>query len=243
MAEGQGVEQVLAHLLANDNNFEGMDTSYRQVALVHIKGPSIVHTGQEVLASGWAGSRNDVFYAIQGNGLAGEHVILAMEQTFLNTTGALAERLMAALQAGHDAGGQSTGVMSAALLVRTVEGWPFDIDLRVDASDAPVESLRRLLDLHYARQAIIRAERFARQGHTDRVWTAVSEALQRGHDWDRIWRRAARLAMSLEEPEKALTYLGVFYALNPTWARVEMQQPRYASLHSNALYQQWMKGD
>ncbi|MEM9664185.1 MAG: DUF1028 domain-containing protein [Bacteroidota bacterium] len=241
LADGLDAQATLARLLADDGNFEGLGIGFRQVGIVRAQGQGAVHTGEAVLASPWAGSRVGPHYTIQGNGLAGEAVVLAMEAAFLNAPGPLAERLVAALTAGQRAGGQATGTLSAAVLVRTPQGWPFDIDLRVDADEAPVASLNRLLDLHYARQAIIRAERLARQGETDQAWTAVAEALHRGARWDRVWRRAARLAIALDEPARALEYLGVFMALNPAWARSEIEEARYAPLHDNPLFRSWQE--
>lgn len=96
---------------------------------------------------------------MQGNGLVGEAVLDAMLHTFASTERSLAHRLLAALEAGDRSGGQAAGVMSAAMLVRTSEGFPFDIDLRVDAHGAPVKELRFLFDLHQARQILSGADR------------------------------------------------------------------------------------
>ena len=233
------VEEVLAQLLANDNNFEGLGISYRQVAVVNVAGSSTSYSGDRVLESTWAGSLEGAGYSIQGNGLVGEAVLVAMEEAFLQSDGSLANRLLAALVAGQHAGGQKTGQMSAALLVRTMDGWPLDIDLRVDADKNAVSKLESLFNLQHARQAIIRAERFARNDNIELVWPAVAEAVSLGHGWDRIWRRAARLAMQLDEHDRALEYLGAFYSLNPEWARLEMDDPLYAPLKSSSLFQHW----
>ena len=241
LSENIGVENALAHLLTNDNTFEGLSIEYRQVALINTDGQSATHTGKEAGASRWAGARSGRYYSIQGNGLDGEHVVHAMEQAFQLAEGTLAERLMSALNAGEAAGGQRTGSMSAALLVRTTNGWPHDIDLRVDASERPVDELYQLLNLHYARQSIIRAERFANTEDSEKVWNAVAEALHRGASWDRIWRRAARLAIRLDQQERALEYLAVFMSLNPTWASEEITQDRYAELIKYPVFQEWIK--
>ncbi|MEM9313149.1 MAG: DUF1028 domain-containing protein [Pseudomonadota bacterium] len=112
-----------------------------------------------VVASAWAGHLCSQGVAVQGNGLVGEAVLDAMLHTFAATEGNLAHRLLAALEAGDRSGGQAAGVMSAAMLVRTSEGFPFDIDLRVDAHGAPVKELRFLFDLHQARQILSGADR------------------------------------------------------------------------------------
>src|SRR5436305_15105122 len=55
------------------------------------------------------------------------------------------ERLLVAMQAGEDAGGDKRGKQGAALLIATTEDYPF-LDLRVDDHDEPIIELRRLYD-------------------------------------------------------------------------------------------------
>jgi uncharacterized Ntn-hydrolase superfamily protein len=76
-----------------------------------------------------------------------------MAETFERTPGGLWDRLVAALVAGQEAGGDSRGQQSAALLVVRENGGYAGrndrfIDLRVDDHPAPIAELRRLLDLH-----------------------------------------------------------------------------------------------
>ncbi len=239
LAEGKDAQAAVKLLLEGDGDFEGQGIEARQIGIVSVRGDVASHTGAKAKASRWAGARSGRHYSIQGNGLTGEDVVLAMEKAYLASKGTLPGRLMSALRAGQAAGGQRTGTMSAALLVRTHEGWPHDIDLRVDAGEKPVQALYRLLALHDARQAILRAERLARSGDTEQAWVAVAEALHLGPSWDRIWRRAARLSMRLGEKSRALDYLGVFVTLNPTWATTELEDDLYAPLRPNPLFQSW----
>ena len=141
---------------------------------------------------------------MQGNGLANKQVLIEMEKSFVTQKGTLAERLLKALEAGKKAGGQTIGEMSAALIVRTDEGWPIDIDLRVDAHTTPVKELRRLLDLRNAHQLIIAAERNARRKNFDRSEKILVKAVKLGWTWDRILRRAARLSVALNQSEKSI---------------------------------------
>jgi uncharacterized Ntn-hydrolase superfamily protein len=94
-------------------------------------------------------------FSVQGNMLAGEDVLPAMAQAFQTARGDLADRLLAALTAGQDAGGDLRGRQSAALLV--VGGEPASeeddgvrTDLRVDDSGDPVAQLRMLRNLQRA---------------------------------------------------------------------------------------------
>lgn len=239
LASGLSPADVMAELLAKDGNFDGTTTAARQVGIVGAAGASAIYTGEEAAASAWAGARHGKGYSVQGNGLASERVLTAMEAEFLSCREALAKCLMAGLEAGEQAGGQTIGKLSAALLLRTAEGGWQDIDLRVDASASPVPDLRRLLDRRYAHQAMIKAERLADRGKVAEAKTSLAEALHLSGRWDRIWRRAARLSMRLGQPEEALSQLGVFMAENPTWARIEMQDPLYRPLRGNPLFRSW----
>ncbi|ATQ43761.1 DUF1028 domain-containing protein [Caulobacter mirabilis] len=227
---GQAPKAVLDELLRTDGDFDGQDLSYRQVGLVGAKGAGVAYTGVEAQASSWAGALSGETFSVQGNGLAGPRVLEAMRQAYDQSGGPLAERLMVALEAGEAAGGQTIGGLSAAILVRTPEGGWQDIDLRVDAADRPVAELRRLLNLRFANDAVIRAERLSRQGKSEQARAALVEALRLGPGWDRIQRRAARLYLGLGDHEAAVAALARFAAINPAWARIEVGDPLYTPL-------------
>ncbi|MCB0908902.1 MAG: DUF1028 domain-containing protein [Nocardioidaceae bacterium] len=146
--DGATAEVALQRLLEED---DGRD--HRQVGIVDVDGNAASHTGASCLD--WAGSRIGDGYAIQGNILAGEQVVAAMEDSW--TAGdpgqPLARRLLAALAAGDRAGGDSRGRQSAALLVvRDGAGYggldDIAVDLRVDDHVDPLAELARLLELN-----------------------------------------------------------------------------------------------
>ena len=146
--DGATASVALQRLLEDD---EGRD--HRQVGIVDVDGGAASHTGHACLD--WAGSRTGDGYAIQGNILTGEEVVEAMEAAWLATpeSAPLAHRLLEALAAGDEAGGDSRGRQSAALLV-VEEGAGYGglddiaVDLRVDDHPAPVTELARLLELN-----------------------------------------------------------------------------------------------
>ena len=78
-----------------------------------------------------------------GNMLAGADVVARTLDAFRNTGGPMAERLLAALQAGEEAGGDKRGRQSAALKVCTRDPYP-DVDIRTDDHPDPLAELRRL---------------------------------------------------------------------------------------------------
>lgn len=122
----------------------------RQFALMDARGNYAAFTGSK--ASAWAGHRSGKFCTAQGNILAGEAVVKEMVAAFENTEGHLSFRLMAALDAGQKAGGDTRGMQSAAMLIVKEDGgvWLNNdtvLRLQVDDSPEPLKELRRLLEL------------------------------------------------------------------------------------------------
>ena len=123
----------------------------RQVGIVDAEGRTATFTGEG--CHEWAGGRTGDGYVVQGNILAGEDVVKAMAEAYEATEGVLAERLLAALEAGQEAGGDKRGRQSAALLI-VREGWGYGglddcfRDLRVDEHPKPIEELRRVYKKH-----------------------------------------------------------------------------------------------
>lgn len=146
LADGVAAQDVLDRLTADDDLRE-----QRQAGVVDRDGRAAAFTGAECIP--WAGSATGPDHAAQGNCLAGPEVVKRMSQAFTATDGVLARRLVAALRAGDEAGGDRRGRQSAALLV-VQEGGGYGggsdvlVDLRVDDAPAPVDELERLLGLH-----------------------------------------------------------------------------------------------
>lgn len=243
LAQGIGPADALKKILEEDGHFDGEGIESRQVGIVSIDGRGANYTGEEAARADWAGARSGLGYSIQGNGLVGPNVVEAMERAFLKTEGTLAERLMAALTAGDLAGGQKTGRESAALLVKTLDGFPMDIDLRVDDSNDPVGGLRKLFDMQSARQQVIQASLAARAGHLDQARALLTGAIARGHDWTRVWIRAARVAENIEEPRLALKYIDAAFTQNPAWADAEIGEGNYAEIGASAEFHRWVSAE
>ena len=146
LEKGMSPKEVIQEFVANDEK-----SGARQVGVVDASGRSAIYTGETCFD--WAGGFADANFAIQGNLLVSEDTVHAMKIVFLENKGSLAERLLAALQAGDIAGGDKRGKQSAALLVVKENGsyggyTDRYIDLRVDDHADPVKELARLLKLH-----------------------------------------------------------------------------------------------
>jgi uncharacterized Ntn-hydrolase superfamily protein len=121
----------------------------RQFAVIDLKGNTAVFTGPK--ASTWAGHKQGKFSTAQGNILAGEGVVNGMIAAFESTKGHLSTRLMAALDAGQAAGGDTRGMQSAAMLIVKQGGgvWLNNdtvLRLQVDDSTEPFKEMRRLVE-------------------------------------------------------------------------------------------------
>jgi uncharacterized Ntn-hydrolase superfamily protein len=126
----------------------------RQFAVMDAKGNYAAHTGPK--ANTWAGHKGGKFCTAQGNILAGEPVVTGMVEAFEKTTGHLSLRLMAALDAGQAAGGETRGMQSAAMLIVKKNGGVWlnnDVVLRlqVDDNPEPLKEMRRLVEMNARR--------------------------------------------------------------------------------------------
>lgn len=143
---GNSPADVLADLLRDDPARE-----LRQVGIVNARGQSATFTGKDCFP--YAGGIAEHGFAAQGNTLHGPGVVEAIAESFRASKGPLSERLIAALAAGQEAGGDRRGMQSASLLIVKENGGygGFNdraIDLRVDDHDQPIAELARLLTLH-----------------------------------------------------------------------------------------------
>ncbi len=150
LEQGKGADEIVTLLTADDERRET-----RQFGVIDAKGNAASFTGKECLA--FAGHIVGKNHAVQGNILVGEAVLKNMSAAFEAASklegSQLADWLTAALQAGEDAGGDSRGRQSAALLVvRDKAGYGGEsdrfIDLRVEDHPDPTRELSRLLALH-----------------------------------------------------------------------------------------------
>jgi uncharacterized Ntn-hydrolase superfamily protein len=142
---GFSPQDALARLLENDPNRE-----MRQISIIDIYGRKAAFTGRKNLD--WKGHLIRKECVVAGNALLSSEVLEAMAEAFTLSEGEwLAERLMKALEAGQNAGGDRRGACSAALIVAEIkpihESRPI-INLRVDMHKEPVKELRRIFEAY-----------------------------------------------------------------------------------------------
>lgn len=147
LRQGMGAPEVKKALLDCDPHPE-----WRQFAVMDKSGRTEAWTGSECLD--WAGRRTGTDLSVQGNRLAGPHVLAAMEAAFLDLKGEpLARRLIEAPEAGNDAGGDFEGAVSATIYIVECEAYPL-WDIRVDDHPEPIRELHRLHDVFAERERL-----------------------------------------------------------------------------------------
>ncbi|MFN4295602.1 MAG: DUF1028 domain-containing protein [Brevundimonas sp.] len=118
---------------------------FRQFAVIDREGRTATFTGESCLA--WSGALQGDGLSVQGNRLAGPHVLTRAAVRFeAMPDEPLADRLLEALAEGVAAGGDAKGEVSATVYVMDTEDYPL-WDIRVDDHPEPIRELRRLHDV------------------------------------------------------------------------------------------------
>lgn len=145
---GKSPQEALDELISSD---EGRDV--RQLAILDSKGRSASYTGSKCIPE--AGNIAKENYSVQANLMLSSNVWPAMSEAFEKSTGPLAERMIAALEAAQKAGGDIRGQQSASILIVKGESsgkvWEDRImDLRVEDNPDPVNEMKRLVKVYRA---------------------------------------------------------------------------------------------
>jgi uncharacterized Ntn-hydrolase superfamily protein len=176
LKKGLTIGQVIEKLTNKDKSRD-----YRQLGIIDAKGNAAAYTGAKCMH--WAGSKIGRNYAAQGNILASEKVVQNMGRKFETIKGDLADRLVAALEGGQEAGGDVRGRQSAALLVvgerKTKSGYGDRLtDLRVEDHPEPIAELKRLLRLHRVYSLVDEAEEIFTQGNHKKAVATIKKAIE-----------------------------------------------------------------
>jgi len=176
LKQGKTPQQVVDELISTD---EGRD--FRQLAVLDAKGNAASFTGEKCIQP--AGNIVGGGFSVQANLMANDKVWPAMAEAFTKSSGPLAERMLIALEAAENAGGDIRGRQSVALLVvrgkSTGKVWEDRlIDLRVDDSPEPLVELRRLLKVHRAYEHMNSGDLAVEKNNMETAMKEYSAAMQ-----------------------------------------------------------------
>lgn len=215
MKAGMDAQATLDSLLKTD---EGREV--RQVAIVDMEGNVAAHTGDSCIPK--AGHLLGQGYAVQANLMAKETVWPSMAKAFEATPGPLAERLVEALIAAEEAGGDIRGKQSAALLIVNPfpTGNPWEdrvVDLRIEDHPNPTQEMKRLLKVHRAYEHMNRGDLAVEEGKMDEAMKAYAKAeeLFPENEEMKFWH-AVTLA-NTGKVDEALPLFRLVFAQNADW--------------------------
>ena len=218
LAAGVNAEAALADVRAADEL-----STLRQVALIDATGAVSSFTGD--LCIDHAGHLVGNDYGVQANMTASERVWPAMAEAFESGRGPLGARMLSALRAAQDEGGDARGQMSAAMVVvdgkRREDAWAgTKVDIRVDRHAAPLDELADLLEEATAYGTYGEAVDALLAGRPEESLRILDRALQSlpGEENFEFLRVGALAAAG--RGDEAATMLRALVASNPSWAIV-----------------------
>jgi uncharacterized Ntn-hydrolase superfamily protein len=215
LGDGVAPDDALARLTAADERRQ-----FRQVAVVDAAGRVAVHTGERCIA--YAGDQTGDGYSVQANMMASPEVWPAMARGFEAADGPLARRLIAALRAAEEAGGDVRGRQSAAIAVAPADGepWRLTTDLRVEDHPEPLDELERVLDVADAYRMATEGDNLVGSGnHEDAAarYTRAAELAPGNHElifWSGLSAAdGGDMDTALERVRRAI-------AMQPGWAEL-----------------------
>ena len=223
MNAGKSAPQALHALLAADESQE-----IRQVAMVDASGRVASHTGARCIPA--AGHITGEGFSVQANMMANDRVWPAMDAAFRSSSGSLANRMLAALEAAQAAGGDIRGQQSAAILVvkGSSSGRPWAdrlTDLRVDDHPAPLGELKRLLRLADAYNLMNAGDEQLGLGKVEEALASYCSAAKLAPEVDEMPFWHAVTLADLGRLEEALPIFARVFAADASWKELLRRLP------------------
>ncbi len=219
MAAGKSAPEALQALLRTDEK-----EAHRQVAIVDAQGRVGVHTGSKCIP--FAGHVVGDQFSCQGNIMRSERVWQAMHDAFLkNKDLPLAERLVAVLGAGEEAGGDVRGRQSSALLLVSANVSPNPwsgklVELRVEDHIEPVPELKRLLRYQRGYDWVAKGDELLSSDDLAGALKAFEEALRIVPEVDELRYWVGLSMLGTPQKDKGLQILKELFAKDVSWIQV-----------------------
>lgn len=237
MRNGHTAPQALAAVLAGDANAD-----VRQLGMVDAQGNAAGHTGTNTIR--FAGHQVGAGYSVQANMMAKATVPAAMAAAFESTPGSLVLRMIAALQAAQNEGGDFRGEQSAALKIVSGSLPPADwqgvlFDVRVDDHPAPVQELERICKRHLAYQMSDAATELASRGDFEGAIQKHQEAvaMDSGDSQFRFWF-ALSMADEYGQLELVAPIFRELFSREPMWLECLTRYAETRSLKTEGIVEQ-----
>ncbi|PEN12754.1 Zn-dependent protease [Longibacter salinarum] len=236
MHHGRTAEEALNALVSTD-----AARAVRQVAMVDAEGRVAAHTGENAIQA--AGHQTGNGYSVQANLMESDKVWGAMAKAYETSEGDLAARLVAALEAAQDEGGDIRGKQSAALLIVGPEstGQPWNdriFDLRVEDHPEPVQELKRLVRLQRAYQKLNEGDGHVTEGNIESAMESYRTAMGLVPDSATNGEAPFWVGITLASEgrvDEAIPFLRRAFAQDERWAELVERLPAAGLLPSEDL--------
>lgn len=213
MEKGLTASEALAKLVAEDPG-----ASVRQVGMVDVNGNVASHTGDKCIAE--AGFRTGEYYTVQANIMEKSTVWDAMAEAYENTAGDLADRMMAAMEAAQNEGGDLRGKQSASILIvkGTPTGEPWNdikMELRIEDHPEPIQELKRLIKVHRAYEHANKGDHYLELGEMDNALREYEKSAEYYPENPELPFWTAVTLVTAGETDKALIIFQDVFQQNP----------------------------
>lgn len=223
MKQGLSAQEALDRLVKADE-----ERDVRQVAMIDAKGRVAAWTGPKCIRA--AGHATGDGFSVQANLMDKDTVWPAMKKAFEESEGDLAERMLAAMEAAQNEGGDIRGKQSAAILV--VRAKPGEqpwadrlVDLRIADHPEPLKELRRLLDLHRAYESMNAGDVAMAEGDTAAANRHYSQAASLAPQIEELPFWQAVTLFSVGQEDEALPIFRDVFTRNADWTRLVPRLP------------------
>lgn len=215
LKKGMGPQTVIDELLKTDEGRE-----FRQIAVMDAKGNAASFTGKNCIQP--AGNIVGKNFSVQANLMLNDKIWPAMAESFKNSKGKLAERMLEALEAAEKAGGDIRGKQSAAILVYKCKatGKPWEdklVDLRIDDSNEPLKEMRRLLKVHRAYEHMNNGDLAVEKNDMKKAMHEYSAAMKMFPENLEMQYWTAIALYNNGEKDKAAKMLKQIFVEDPNW--------------------------
>ena len=215
MKNGMSAEEALDLLIASDEGRE-----FRQLAILDASGNVKAFTGNKCIEG--AGHIAGDNYSVQANLMLNDLVPKAMAEAFEKSNGPLAERMIAAMEAAQNAGGDIRGQQSASILVvrgnSTGNLWEDRlIDLRVEDHPQPIDEIKRLLEVYRAYEHMNNGDVAVEKNNMELAMKNYSAAMAMFPDNLEMKYWTAITLVNVGELEKALPMFKEIFSKDENW--------------------------
>jgi uncharacterized Ntn-hydrolase superfamily protein len=229
MKAGKSPDLALSSLLSTDKTPQS-----RQVAMLDVSGNVAVHTGNKCLPE--AGNIKGEGFSAQANLMSSKKVWPAMATAFRKSRGGLSQRLMKALEAAEDAGGDVRGRQSAAMLIVSTTpagpAWKGRIlDLRVEDNPKPLKELKRLLRIHEAYDHANHGDDLVTEGKFGEALGEYKMAAEKAPEIEELTFWHGVTLLDKGRTKEAAPLLRQAFEVRKEWKKVLSTLPDYGLLH------------